>query len=273
MKKVLLLVIVAMVLLQMSCAMKITDGGLLPDKDYPTITVSDTKEFEKVKQAILNTKADKHLDKKRVQMETNGEMSKKVIKETLSKDFVSALIGGSVGRVFSLAGTIVINKAHDTDLSKVLYVGIDYDNPKIKTNTCKFLPVIILAKKFDAPDQLRKGLNKVMTDSTLKLVELDEIQGDFNNKLVFYVIDWKPKYTYWSPIPFVGWDEMARIRTVIELYIDGKLAGRYVMAGSLGSANLMTGLKFAFSSESPYKKIRRWIKSHCIQEQQHIAKE
>lgn len=272
MRKVLLLLITSVALLQIGCAYKMKDGWLVPDKKYPTIVASDKKEFEKAQKAILHTKVDEHLDKKRVQMETNGDMSKKVLKEAWTKDIASGLMGGSVGRVFSLAGTIVINKTNDTDLDKVMYVGVDYDNPNVKTDTCKFLPVLILAKKFEGVDQLRKLIKKIITDDRIKFVEADEVPKDFPNKMVFYILDWKPKYTVISPIPFVGWDEMARIRTVIELYIDGKLAGRYVMAGSMGSANLMTGLKFAFSKNSPYKKIRRWIKAHCVKNQ-NVAKE
>ncbi len=264
MRKIAFLLLLIAIVINTGCTYKVVDGRWLPDKNYPTIVASDEKEFEKVKQTILNTNPDKHLDVKRVEMETNGEMSKKVLKEMWTKDLTTGLIGGNAGRAMSLAGTIAINKAHDTELDKVMFVAIDYDNPNVKTTNCKFLPMFILAKKFEAPDQMRKWMNKSLTDAIIHFVEADEVPENYPNKMVFYVLDWKPKISHISPIPFVGWDEMARIKTVIELYIDGKLAGRYVMAGSMGSANLATGLKFAFSKNSPYKKIRRWIASHCI---------
>ncbi len=264
-KLMLLLVLVVAVIINTGCTYKMVDGGWIPDKNYPTIVASDEKEFEKVKQAILNTKVDEHLDKKRVEMETNGEMSKTYLKQAWTKDLTTGLIGGNAGRAMSIAGTIAINKAHDTELDKILFVAKDYDNPDIKTTDCRFLPVLILKKKFEAQDQLRKWMNKAVTNNTIEFVEADEVPESFPNKMVFYILDWKPKYTVVSPIPFVGWGEMARINTVIELYIDGQLAGRYVMAGSMGSANLATGLKFAFSKDSPYKKIRRWIASHCTE--------
>ena len=266
-KLMLLLVLVVAVIINTGCTYKIKDGWARPDKNYLTIVASDEKEFEKVKQAILNTKVDEHLDKKRVEMETNGEMSKTYLKQAWTKDLTTGLIGGNAGRAMSLAGTIAINKAHDTELDKILFVAKDYDNPNIKTTDCRFLPVLILKKKFEGLKQFRTIMIGVMTDDPVKIVEADEVPESFPNKMVFYILDWKPKYTVVSPIPFVGWGEMARINTVIELYIDGELAGRYVMAGAMGSANLATGLKFAFSKDSPYKKIRRWIASHCTQPQ------
>ncbi len=264
MRKMAFLLLLIAIVTNTGCAYKMEDGWARPDKNYPTIVATDEKEFEKVKQAILNTNPDKHLDMKRVEMETNGEMSKKVIKETLAKELTTGLIGGNAGRAMSLAGTIAINKAHDIDLDKILFVAMDYDNPNIKTTDCRFLPVLILKKKFEGIDQFRKIMIGLLTDDPVKVVEADEVPESHPNKIVFYMLDWRPKYTVISPIPFVGWNEMARIKTVIELYIDGKLAGRYVMAGSMGSANLMTGLKFIFSKNAPYKKIRRWIASHCI---------
>ena len=264
-KLMLLLVLISAVILNTGCAKRIETGWARPDKNYPTIVASDEKEFEKVKQAILNTKVDEHLDKKRVEMETNGEMSKKVLKEMWIKDLTTGLIGGNAGRAMSLAGTIAINKAHDTELDKILFVAKDYDNPNIKTTDCRFLPVLILKKKFEGAGQLRKLIKKEWQNETIKLVEAKKVSQNFPNKMVFYVLDWKPHIIVWTPIPFVGWEEIPRINTVIELYIDGELAGRYVMAGAMGSANLMTGLKFAFSKDSPYKKIRRWIASHCTE--------
>jgi len=259
MKKAIMILLIGITVVLTGCS-RYDPYWMFSDPKFKT-EVGGKEVFERVKKEIQEYRPEQKLDMERVKAEITGEYHKKWFWTMTGKSFATGLIGGSYGQALNIAGDIVISKTGDTELDKILFVAKDYDNPSVKTTDCRFEPVFILAK-----DEFKEGMKelKIIIKYRMKKYDIGWVEkGNFPNKIVNYVLDWKK-----GKIGFLGiGNQVPYVKMVTEVYIRGELAGRYVMAGAMTSTNPLTGLKMTFSSKSPHKRFANYIKSHCTQEQ------
>ncbi|MDQ7055262.1 MAG: hypothetical protein Q9M89_01635 [Persephonella sp.] len=250
-----------------------------PPSKFPEETMSNST-YKRM--AVIyernKVKIDSVLDRREVEAEISGRAGLKAFALQAVTSTAGGVIGKSaataqvLGRALDLAG----NTVFAVKGNKLWAVAVDYFNPEVKTDRCRF------SAKFHLPEGMERG--KVgrwpfYRDQFYDFVELkfhafdwrfdylkDKVPVDYDrnekeNVIHLYVLRWKPMRDrfFWAEAPY--------LLGVAEVRIKGKLAGRYVLEGITGSAIFSRDLKMIIKKETIIIDLFSYVQNHCIKKE------
>ena len=201
-------------LITTACSIKHTEGFM----DKQTIQEKTT--------VVQKNNPEQKVDKEAMQEELSGIASLK----KFGTQMAIGVVAGSNSQAINMALSIASNYALDKTLYKDTYTVItDYDNPKLIADDCSF-NVKLLFKDEKTKDEWSWSWGKVNM-SGIMAFEFHkaglEQKKNSTNKITIYMLDVKnpnQMFSLGSKIPFV--------ESVVELEINNKLAGRYIIFGA-----------------------------------------
>ncbi len=235
-------------LITTGCSIKHTEGFM----DKQTI-------HEKVA-VVKKNNPEQKVDKKAMKEELSGIASLK----KFGTQMAIGVVAGGNSQAINMALSIASNYALDKTMYKDTYTVItDYDNPKLIADDCSF-NVKLLFKDEKTEKEWKGGFTRRRLNNALaieyKRARL-KVDNNSKNKITFYILHVENPNLMLS-IPFA--EKFPFVESVVELEINNKLAGRYIMFGSMKVNSYGFGMPI-------WEDLFSKIKKHCRVES--VAKE
>ena len=201
-------------LITTACSIKHTEGYM------------DQQTLKEKTAVVQKNNPEQKVDKEAMQEELSGIASLK----KFGTQMAIGAIAGSNSQAINMALSIASNYALDKTMYKDTYTVItDYENKELKTDSCSF-NVKLLFKDKKVEKEWRWSWGKVNLSGVMAFeykkagLELNE---NSKNKITLYMLDVKnpnQMFSLGSKIPFV--------ESVVEVEINNRLAGRYIIFGA-----------------------------------------
>lgn len=227
-------------LITTACSIKHTEGYM------------DQQTLKEKTAVVQKNNPEQRVDTKAMQEELSGIASLK----KFGTQMAIGAVAGSSSQAINMALSIASNYALDKTLYKDTYTVItDYENKELKTDSCSF-NVKLLFKDEKIEREWKGGFTRRRLNNALaieyKRAKL-KVDDNSKNKITFYILDVENPNLMLS-VPFA--EKFPFVESVVEVEINNKLAGRYIMFGSMKINSYGFGMPIW---EDLFSKIRQ----HC----------